>query len=472
MSSSPRPSSGVPSKAPAAAAQRDPSDLSPTDAWAFGAPGERPRFDRQLLAALARAHGTPLYVYDLDHVVARLGRLGPHAQGEDPRGAHGFDAVRFAQKANTNLAVLGVLARAGARVDAVSLGELERALAAGFAPRDIQVTADALDRELAARLADPDLDVEVSVGSIGALEHVAALGRGRVALRVNPGFGAGHHAKVTTGGPATKHGVWHADTARAAARARELGVVITALHLHVGSGATHERRDEMIGFAGEALRVLGLDVERVSTGGGLPVPYRPEDTPFDPTPFAVAWRAAREQWVEARGGKPLELEVEPGRYLVAHAGVLVTEVLGANTTPSYRFLLVDAGFHTLARPAMYGAYHHVSALEERRDGGQRPTVPQVVAGPLCESSDLLTQSKGSEPDPRPLPQLDRGELLLVHDVGAYGATMASGYNARPLPAEVVLEGGIARLARAREDVLARIADERRIAGRESASPRG
>ncbi|MEZ6016562.1 MAG: diaminopimelate decarboxylase [Planctomycetota bacterium] len=451
------------------------SRASRTDAWSTGAPGERPDFDRALLGRLAREHGTPLYVYDLDHAAARLARLtqprrgvaaGGHAAAAgalEPERA-GFDAVRYAQKANTNLALLRRLAREGARIDAVSAGELLRAIAAGFAPRDIQVTADALDRDLAALVGargdtgELTYDVDLSVGSLDALRHIAALGRTRTALRINPGFGAGHHAKVTTGGPGTKHGIWHADAQVAVELARALGVTLTGLHLHVGSGATQERLEEMIAFTSEMLALMGPSVARVSIGGGLPVPYRPEDAPFNPAPFLARWRAAKLDWERARSGAPLELEVEPGRYLVAHAGVLVTEVLGSNRTPAFTFLMVDAGFHSVIRPAMYGAYHHVSPLI-CNEGAGTPMTPQVVAGPLCETSDLLTQTKMGEPDARLMPALQRGDLLLVHDVGAYGATMASGYNARPLPAEVVIEGGVATLARPREDLAAKIAEE-------------
>jgi len=418
-----------------------------TSAWAVNSPGERPEFDRRQLAELAAAHGTPLYIYDLDHLAGRVARLA------------GFDAVRYAQKANTNLALLAELAALGVRIDAVSAGELLRARAAGFAERDIQVTADAFDRDLAALVGAAPAELEVSVGSLDALAQALELGRRRVTLRLNPGFGAGHHAKVTTGGPGTKHGIWFADLPRALDVARTAGTRVVGLHLHVGSGATQERLDEMIVFTVEALRTLGPDIERVSTGGGLPVPYRPEDRPLDPAPFAAAWRAARDSWVHDHGGKHFDLEVEPGRYLVAHAGVLVTEVLGVNCTPEFTFVLVDAGFHTLVRPAMYGAYHHVSALAPRASTRAGDS-PVVIAGPLCESSDLLTQTKSAEPDPRPLPPVERGDLLLIHDVGAYGATMASGYNARPLPAEVVLRGGVATLARPREDLVARIDEER------------
>ncbi len=388
-----------------------------TDAWALGSPGERPRFEPGLLARLAREHGTPLYVYDLDHVVGRLARLA------------GFDAVRYAQKANTNLALLRRLARAGAHREVAAVSE---------------------------GAAGPELDV--SAGSLDALQHALELGRRRLTLRVNPGFGAGHHAKVTTGGPGTKHGIWFTEIPRAVELAHAAGATVTALHMHVGSGATQERLAEMLAFTGDALRSLGRAVERVSMGGGLPIPYYPTGAPFDPTPLVAAWREAREGWVRARGGQPLELEVEPGRYLVAHSGLLITEVLGVNRTPSFTFTLVDADFHTLVRPAMYGAYHHVSALTVRHPG---PDSPQVLAGPLCETSDLLTQTKSGDPDPRPLPPLARGDLVLIHDVGAYGAAMSSGYNARPLPAEVVIESGQATLARPREDLVARIAEEAR-----------
>ncbi len=407
-------------------------------------------FDRAALAALAREHGTPLYVFDLDHVAGRLARL---------RNA-GFAAVRYAQKANTNLALLRRLAREGARVDAVSAGELLRARAAGFAEADIQVTADAFDRDLAALVRTADAALAVSVGSLSALKSALALGRRELVLRVNPGFGAGHHAKVTTGGPGTKHGIWHAAVEEAVALCAAAGARVVGLHLHIGSGATQERLGELLEFTGAVLPRLGPDVARISTGGGLPVPYRPEEPPFDPAPFAAAWRRAIAGWSSASSHGPLELEVEPGRYLTAHAGVLVTEVLGHNPTPAYTFTLVDAGFHTLVRPAMYGAYHHVSALDAAREATSTRTL-QVLAGPLCETSDLLTQKKGGDPDPRPLPELAAGDLVLVHDVGAYGATMASGYNARPLPAEVVLEGGTATLARPREDLAARIDDEAR-----------
>lgn len=419
-----------------------------TESWAVASRGERPSFDRALLTRLAREHRTPLYVLDLEHAAARLARLR----------AAGFDAVRYAQKANPNLALLSRLAREGARVDAVSEGELLRARAAGFAPGAIQITGDAFDHDLATQLAAAPPETDVSVGSLGALEHALELGRRRVVLRVNPGFGAGHHAKVNTGGPRTKHGIWHEDLGLAVEVARRAGARVVGLHLHIGSGATNERLAELLAYTEAALPLLGADLGRVSTGGGLPVPYRPSDTPFDPAPFAQAWRDARDRWSRARGGRRLELEVEPGRYLVAHAGVIVTEVLGVNHTPAYSYLMVDAGFHTLIRPAMYGAYHHVSPLDAAR-AAEYDLAPFVVAGPLCETSDLLTQARGGEPEPRALPALGRGELLLVHDAGAYGAAMASGYNVRPLPAEVALEGGVARLARAREDVGARIAEE-------------
>ena len=242
----------------------------------------RPSFSRELLEELAERCGTPFYLYDLDHVGARVADLA------------GFDAVRYAQKANTNLALLRRLAREGVRVDAVSGGEALRALAAGFDAGRIQATADGIDDDLADAIRDHSL--ETSAGSLDAVSHAAELGVRRLVLRVNPGFGAGHHARVTTGGTITKHGIWREDLGDAVERARSLGMEVIGLHLHIGSGATQERRDEMIDAVGEYIRIVGPSLERVSTGGGLPVPYRPSEAAFDPAPFAAAWAEARDGW--------------------------------------------------------------------------------------------------------------------------------------------------------------------------------
>jgi diaminopimelate decarboxylase len=401
----------------------------------------KPRpFSDELLRALAERHGTPLYVYDAAGVRERLARL--LAAG----GGRGFDVVRYAQKANPNLALLRLLREGGALVDAVSAGELARALTAGWEAEQVTYCADLFDRAAVDALAAHP--AAITVGSADMLEWVAALRPGgKVALRVNPGFGSGHHAKVSTGGASSKHGVWHGDLAQAVARARALGLDLNGLHVHIGSGIELDRSaalcESMRGFA----RLVGPALEWISCGGGLPIPYREGGAAIDVDGLARAWSAAREA-IEGDLGQRLRLEIEPGRWLVAESGVLLCEVRGRKRSGEVDYVLVDAGFNDLLRPAMYGAYHQVSIVG--RDG--EATAPRVVAGPLCESGDVFTQSAEQLLAPQPLPDAQPGDLACLHDAGAYGFAMASTYNSRPLAAEVLVDRGEARLVRRRQTV--------------------
>jgi diaminopimelate decarboxylase len=393
----------------------------------------------ELLAALADEYGTPLYVLDLDRVRAQHRTLA------------GFDVVRYAQKANPSRALLAALAEGGASVDAVSAGEVLRALRAGFPPERIELAADVLaPAELAVLGAH---GVRANLGSADLVEPYAAAGASReVTLRLNPGFGAGHDRKVTTGGPASKHGIWHSDLEATCDRARAAGLAVTGLHLHIGSGVELDNLERTIDAMGDLLRRGPDTVARVSAGGGLPVPYREGEAPFPADRYVAAWTAARDRW-RAELGRPLEVEVEPGRYLVAQAGALVTEVRATKRTPDWDWVLVDAGFHTLARPMLYGAHHRITPLGD----APGPVTPKVVAGPLCEAADVLTQDKLGTPTPQPLPAVRVGDRLVIHDTGAYGISMASNYNGFPLPAEVVLSGGAVHAVRPRqslEDLLA------------------
>lgn len=397
--------------------------------------------DDALLARLAHEHGTPLYVYDAATIQQRIRDLA------------GFDRVRYAQKANSNLAVLDVVLRAGAVVDAVSAGEVERALRAGFAASSIVYTADLFDRAALETLAKHRCPV--NLGSPFQVEQYAALHAGRdVALRVNPGFGHGHGRKVNTGGEASKHGIWHTELPAVVARARAAGLRVKGLHVHIGSGADFEN----LALVRDAVRrmapVMGPDLAVISTGGGLPIPYREGEAAFDVARFVREWLETRRA-IESDLGRAVELEVEPGRYLAAECGVLVTEVRGTKRSGSVDYVLVDAGFHTLLRPAMYGAFHRITALLK----DDAPRGPRVVAGPLCESGDVLTQGDGGELEPQMLPSLEVGDLLVVHDAGAYGMAMASNYNTQVLPAEVLVEAGVARLVRRRQSLDALLADE-------------
>lgn len=395
-----------------------------------------------LLRDLARTYGTPLFVYDTASVGRRYDDL------------RGFDVVRYAQKANANLALLRHLRALGAKVDAVSAGEVRRALAAGFDEHEIHFTADIFDRAISSFLGSHDL--HVNLGSADMIEQYAAIRPGRgVTLRINPGFGHGHDLKVNTGGPHSKHGIWHDQLPDVVARAEAAGLRITGIHMHIGSGSDFQHLSQVRHALETAALTAGRHLDTISTGGGLPIPYRPGDRDFDVSRYTADWLETRDLLTQALG-RDIALEVEPGRYLAAECGVLLAEVRATKRNGEIPYVLVDAGFDNLVRPAMYGAYHHISILG--RD--QEPTAPRAVAGPLCESADLFTQDKGGIVALRELPNAEVGDLLCIHDVGAYASSMASNYNTRLLAAEVLVHDGAARLVRRRQTVEDLLALER------------
>ena len=392
-----------------------------------------PRFQDDLLARLAREHGTPLWVYDSATIVERVQSLS------------GFDVVRYAQKANGNLAVLRLMRGLGVQLDAVSAGEIERALAAGFAPHEVVFTADVFDRAALALVGRTG--VRVNLGSAFMIEEYASVcPRREISLRVNPGFGHGHGRKVETGGETSKHGIWHAALPSAIERARACGLRVTGLHVHIGSGSDFAHLARVCEAVERLAPLAGADLTTVSAGGGLPVPYADGEQPFDVARFVDTWLAARERIASAIG-RAVRIEVEPGRYLVAEAGVLLSDVLGTKRSGSIDYVFVDAGFNDLLRPAMYGAFHRMTVVGAPADA---PTKPQVVAGPLCESGDVLTQDAQSRIVPRALLAVGRGDILCVHTAGAYGSVMSSNYNARPLAAEILVAGHEVRVVRRRQ----------------------
>jgi len=342
----------------------------------------------------------------------------------------------------------------GALVDCVSLGELDRALAAGFRlgrePAEIVFTADVLTEAALDRLLQDG--VPINAGSEDMLTQIGERRRGHpVWLRLNPGFGSGHSKKVNTGGESSKHGIWHENLNEALARVDRYGLDLVGLHMHIGSGADLEHLARVGDAMARAVERSGHDLRAISGGGGLPIPYRSGETPIDPDQHFAVWDQARRR-IEAHLGHSVQLEIEPGRYLVGSSGVLLAEVRAAKAVGQGHFTLVDAGFNDLVRPAMYGAYHELSLLA--RSGGvrERALRDTVVAGPLCESGDVFTQDGGANLVPRRLPEAQVGDIMVFHDAGAYGASMSSNYNSRPLAAEVLIDGGRARLIRRRQTI--------------------
>jgi len=405
-------------------------------------------WDATELVALREEYGSPLYVLDLDRVRENYRRLDAAFSDAD---------VQYATKANALGRLLEVVHDEGAGVECASVGEVVRALDAGVPGDDLHYTAvnpPAGDLDTVVELWRDGVADGITV-TAGAEDTVTRLGDrgydGRLCVRVNPGVGAGHHEKVRTGADA-KFGVPMDRAARVADTAVAAGMDVVGVHAHAGSGILHDdefdAHREMVDRVADVAHELddAFDLEFVDVGGGFGVPYRERDDPLDVDAIAAVVEDGVAD-VDAR------LVVEPGRYLVADAGVLLADVNTVKDTPETTVVGVDAGMTALARPAIYDAHHalrNCSAGGDGRgevraaEGGDgRGEVRATVTGPICESSDVFATD-------RPLATPRRGDVLAIGNAGAYGYEMASTYNSRPRPASVVLEDDEVALARRRE----------------------
>ncbi len=400
------------------------------------------------MESLARRFGTPLYVYSASHITQRL-ELFQLAFSSLPH------LVCYAVKANSALAILQMLARRGAGFDVVSGGELERVLTADHAAAErivfsgIGKTAPEMD--LALRSGILLFNVE-SEGELQLLSERAAKLRKRaqIALRVNPDVFAETHPYISTGMREHKFGI---DIRRARAVYRKAGKYLLpcGVSVHIGSQI---RSAEPFGAAAQRVARLVVDLRKdghairfMDVGGGLGIEYHP-DRPFDPEEKVRQYAAALMPIVESAGG--LTLLLEPGRFLVAQAGALLARVLYVKKNGEKTFVITDAAMNDLIRPALYQAFHEIVPVAPRRSS--RKTIADVV-GPVCETGDFFARD-------RELPPLKPGDLVAILDAGAYGMSLASNYNSRPRPAEVLVEGKRARLIRRRETIEDMLAQER------------
>jgi diaminopimelate decarboxylase len=388
---------------------------------------------------LARRFGTPTFVYDAAKITERIEDLAA------------FDHVRYAQKACSNLAILDLVRRCGGLVDTVSAWEIRRALAAGYlpvgSPPPIVYTADIFDAESLDLVTEKN--IHVNCGSPDMIDQYGSRAPGReITLRINPGFGHGHSQKTNTGGASSKHGIWHEQLYDCLVNADNYGLSITGLHVHIGSGTDLEHLSQVCAALESAAREVGRSVCSISVGGGLPIPYREGETYVDLEAYFKLCDAARKR-LEAEFGHSVRLEIEPGRFIVAESGYLLTEIRAVKKQAENPFYLVDAGFNNLARPILYGAYHPMSVVAANGDTN-RPTADVVVGGPLCESGDIFTQQEGGFVTKRSLPMAAVGDLLVIECTGAYGSVMSSNYNSKPLAPEVLIQDGQAHLIRRRQ----------------------
>jgi diaminopimelate decarboxylase len=398
----------------------------------------------QPIPKLARQFGTPVYVYDAAAIVRRIEDLKP------------FDVIRYAQKACSNLAILDLVRRHGVLVDGVSAGEIHRAIAAGFKsgqakhPTEIVYTADIFDRESLDLVVQHD--IHVNFGSPDMIDQYGERSPGKsITLRINPGFGHGHSQKTNTGGAHSKHGIWHEQLGDCINRAAKYKLTISGLHMHIGSGTDLEHLSQVCGALEKAAVTIGPSITSISAGGGLPIAYREGQEFVDIEAYYGLWNATRHR-LAIQFGHSIELEIEPGRYLVAESGYLIAEIRSIKTTGENAFYLVDAGFNNLARPILYGAYHPMAICPANGSTAARPLNDVVVGGPLCESGDIFTQEAGGFVSRRALPAAHVGDYLVIGCAGAYGYVMGSNYNSKPLAAEVLIENGHANLVRRRQSL--------------------
>lgn len=390
--------------------------------------------DQVPLPAIAAAVGTPAYVYCANTVRDRFRRLDDAFAGVPHH-------IHFAVKANSNLHMLSLLRALGAGVDIVSGGELFRALEAGFGGRDVVfsgVGKTVAEIEQALRAGVALINVE-SEAELVAIDHVAGgLGlTAPIAIRVNPEVTVETpHAYIKTGEKGQKFGIPRDDVARLIAMIATLPhVELRGLGMHLGSQISNadplrDALPRLLAAIAHA-RAEGHPVTYMDVGGGLSVPYEPNETSADLDDYARLVRAAALE-------TGLTLLLEPGRYLVAESGVLLTEVLYRKHAAGKDFVVTDAGMNDLIRPALYQAYHAIEVVQHT--GG---ALTADVVGPICESGDFFAKA-------RVLPDVQAGALLAIRTAGAYGFTMASNYNSRPRPVEVLVDGERFAVAGARE----------------------
>jgi len=384
-------------------------------------------WDHDRLRSLAEAHDTPLYVLDPARVRANYRRFA--AAFPD---AH----VMYAAKAHTGRAVLSTLLDAGADIECAARGELQRAIDAGADPNTLQYTAvnpPERDVEYAVDLAADNPGLTITAGAEDTFDRLAARGYdGRVAVRVNPGIGTGHHEKVATGKDA-KFGIPAGRVPEVAADVRDRFDLV-GLHAHVGSGVLHgdlEDHCRAIARVAKMAREVG-GLEFLDVGGGFGVPYREDEQPLD-------MAAVGERVREAVGDLDARLALEPGRYVVADAELILTRVNTRKETDAATVVGVDASLATLIRPAMFGSYHPVRNVS----APDRPADPVSVGGPCCTSADVFCTD-------RPVARPERGDLLAIGNAGAYGYELANQFHSQPRPAEVALDGDGGRVVRRRE----------------------
>jgi diaminopimelate decarboxylase len=385
-------------------------------------------FKPEFISMLADLYGTPSYIFSEKKIKEQCQALKLAVN-------YPKTIFRYACKAASIHALLQIIKEEGYQIDASSYNEVLRALRAGFSTDQILYTGEGADElEFSSMLAQ---GIRINCSSLNQIELVARINRSAgISVRINPGEGHGHHDKVNTGGPHSKHGIYFNDLEEALKISRSTGLKIIGIHTHIGSGTDLSHWLRIKDLTLELARQLP-DLTTVDLGGGLPVVYNQEAEEAMPL---IAWGAALSESMSEFSkqlGKEITLELEPGRFLVAESASLIATVQGFKKTPEHEFVVVNSGFNHNPRPVLYGAFHPMKFITKNPTPG--PKRKYVIAGNLCESGDVFTVDEDGRLTPREFPELHIGDLMQMGIVGAYSYSMMSEYNSMNLPAAILVK---------------------------------
>ncbi|MFH1423226.1 MAG: diaminopimelate decarboxylase [Planctomycetota bacterium] len=391
---------------------------------------------------LVEEFGTPLYVYEEDKIREKVKILKKSVTYPNLR-------LLYACKANSNLEIMRIIHEEGCGVDAVSPGEIFFAMNVGYSPNEILFTGCSIsDSEMKAVR---HYNILINIDSISQLKRYGKLFPGtEVCIRINPAIGLGSHKHVITGGTQSKFGIYHTAAEEALTVCAEYNLHVVGIHMHVGSNFLEVT--PFIDVARRFLKIAGKfkELRFVDFGGGLGVQYRQGHSDFDIKSFGRRLSDLFISWC-GQYGRKLQMVLENGRYIVADSGHLIVRVNSLKKTHGHKFVIVDSGFTHLIRPVLYGAHHEIVNMSN--PNGEQQTV--TIAGNICETGDYFAKR-------RKIPAVREGDLLSIETAGAYCFSMASSYNGRSLPAEVIVKNEKVRLVRSRESYEDLIKTQKRI----------
>jgi diaminopimelate decarboxylase len=384
---------------------------------------------------IAEKFGTPIYIINEQMIRKRYQELQDVLNQ-----VYMKNKIHFAVKSNSNLSILKILNSEGSNFDCSSTGEIFVCLRAGISPNQIIYTGNMFtnnDFEYAV-----NRNILLNLDSFSQLRRLVKIyektekEKNVISFRFNPEFGAGHHLHTITAGKEIKFGILEHQMIKTYSRAKELGFKEFGIHQHIGSGIINptdfeKPTEKFLEIIEKVAKSLGIQFEFVDFGGGLGIPYYTEANPIDLNKYSdVVLKKFKELVEKGDIGEPF-LFIEPGRYISAESGIILTQINTIKDNGYKLFAGTDAGFNTLIRPTMYDSYHHIIACDEK---SKEKILKYDIVGPICESGDVLGKA-------RELPELYEGDYLAILDAGAYGFTMSSSYNSRPRPAEILINNG-------------------------------